>query len=206
MKPALSLVFVIAFVLSTFGQTGKGVQTESFPSQQIATAPATYFGPFRINGEKPKGLEGFDYFILGYKADADAARDNRDALLPDGQGIVPVRGQVSTIKGNLLDFETVRLVETGMVTLSYKRGLPLRLVHSLPVTISFSTVEMKGVKYAFKGEYLDEPAEEKGGYTYLQGVLSKYKKGKLVAEDKVGFVRIAYEELSDGQVAVEGDQ
>ena len=119
---------------------------------------------------------------------------------------MPVRGQVSTIKGNLLDFETVRLVETGMVTLYYKRGLPLRLVHSLPVTISFSTVEMKGVKYAFKGEYLDEPAEEKGGYTYLQGVLSKYKKGKLVAEDKVGFVRIAYEELSDEQFPAEGDQ
>jgi len=206
MRFVLSSVAIIAFALSVAGQTAKGVKSESFPSQEVAIKPATFFGPFKINGEKPKGFENFDHFILGYKTEADAARDNRDALLPDAQGVVAVRGQVSTVKGNLLDFESVRLVETGTVTRYSKRGLPTRLIHAQPVTISFSTVEVKGVRYAFKGEYLDEPAEEKGGYTYLNGVLSKFKKGKLVAEEKVGFVRVAYEGLSDGQFAAGGEQ
>lgn len=197
MKFVLSAVAVITFVLSAAGQTEKGVKSESFPGREVAIQPSTFFGPFKINGEKPKGLENFNYFILDYKSDADAARDNRDALLPDAQGLVAVRGQVSTVKGNVLDFESVRLVEKGTVTLYSKRDLPTRLIHAQPVTISFSTVEMKGVRYAFKGQYLDEPAEENGGYTYLNGVLSKFKKGKLVAEDKVGFVRVAYEELSN---------
>lgn len=206
MKLFWSLAVIFAFVLTAPGITATDVKSESFPSRQIAATPATFFGPFKINGKKPKGLENFDYFILGYKTEADAARDNRDALLPDGHGVVAVRGQVSTIKGNLLDFESVRLVETGMVTFYYKRGLPTRLLHTLPVTISFSTVEVKGVRYVFRGEYLDEPAEENGGYTYLNGVMSKFKKGKLVAEEKVGFVRVAYEELSDGQFDAEGEQ
>jgi hypothetical protein len=198
MKIFRSLAVIITFVLHAPGHTAADVKSESFPSQQVAATPATFFGPFKINGEKPKGLENFDYFILGYKTDTDAARDNRDALLPDEQGIVAVRGQVSTIKGNLLDFESVRVVETGTVTRYYKRGLPARLVHAQPVTISFSTVEMKGVRYVFRGEYLDEPAEEQGRYTYLNGVLSKFKKGKLVAEENVGFVRVSYEELTAG--------
>ncbi|MBC7929096.1 MAG: hypothetical protein H7Z38_00850 [Rubrivivax sp.] len=206
MKFVLSSVVVIALVLSASGQTAKDVKSESYPSQEVAIQPATFFGPFKINGKKPKGLENFDYFILGYKTDADAARDNREALLPDAQGLVAVRGQVSTVKGNLLNFESVRLIEKGMVTLYHKRGLPTRLVHSLPVTISFSTVEVKGVRYVFQGEYLDEPAEEKGGFTHLSGVMSKFKKGKLVAEEKVGFARVAYEGLSNGQFADEGEQ
>ncbi|HYH85400.1 MAG TPA: hypothetical protein VEX60_07950 [Pyrinomonadaceae bacterium] len=206
MKIVLSLIVVIAFVSSAAGQTAKDVKSESYPSQEVAITPATFFGPFKINGEKPKGFENFDYFILGYKTDADAERDNRDALLPDEQGLVAVRGQVSTVKGSLLDFESVLLVETGTVTLQHKRGLPTRLVHAQPVTISFSTVEMKGVKYVFRGEYLDEPAEEKGAYTHLNGVLSKFKKGKLVAEEKVGFVRVAYDALSDAQFAAEVEQ
>jgi hypothetical protein len=206
MKFVLSSVAIITFALSAAGQTAKDVKIESFPSQEVAVTPSTFFGPFKINGEKPKGLENFDYFILGYKTEADAARDNREALLPDAHGVVAVRGQVSTIKGNLLDFESVRLVETGVVMLHSKRGLPTRLLHAQPVTISFSTIEMKGVRYAFKGEYLDEPAEEKGSYTYLNGVLSKFKKGKLVAEEKVGFVRVAFEGLSDGQSDAEGER
>jgi hypothetical protein len=198
MKIFRSLAVIITFVLSAPGHTATDIKSESFPSQQVAATPATFFGPFKINGEKPKGLENFDYFILGYKTDTDAERDNRDALLPDEQGIVAVRGQVSTTKGNLLDFESVRVVETGTVTLYSKRGLPTRLVHAQPVTISFSTVELKGIRYVFRGEYLDEPAEAQGRYTYLNGMLSKFKKGKLVAEEKVGFVRVSYEELTAG--------
>ena len=115
--------------------------------------------------------------------------------MPDGQGVVAVRGQVETVKGNLLDFESVRLVEAGPVTEYLARGLPARVVRAQPVSLSFTTVEMKGVKYTFEGEYLDDPAEEDGGYTYLRGVLSKFKGGKLVAEAKAGFSRVAYEEL-----------
>ena len=198
MKLFRSLVVIITFFLYAPGHTATDIKGESFPSQQVAATPASYFGPFKINGEKPKGLESFDYFILGYKTDADAERDNREALLPDEQGVVAVRGQVSTVRGSLLNFESVRLIETGTVTLHYKRGLPTRLVHAQPVTISFSTVEMKGVKYVFRGEYLDEPVEEKGAYTYLNGVLSKFKKGKLVAEENVGFARVPFEEITAG--------
>jgi hypothetical protein len=206
MKIFRLLAVIITFALYAPGLTATEVKSQSSPSQQVADTPASFFGPFRINGEKPKGLESFDYFVLGYKTDADAERDNREALLPDGQGLVTVRGQVSTVKGNLLDFESVRLVETGTVTLHSGRGLPTRLVRAQPVTISFSTIEVKGVKYVFRGEYLDEPAEEKGAYTYLSGVLSKFKKGKLVAEGNVGFVRVSYEVLSDGQFAEEGER
>ena len=59
------------------------------------------------------------------------------------------------------------------------------------------TVEIEGVRYAFSGEYLDEPSEENGAFTSLSGMLRKFKNGKLVAEAKVGFERVAYEELSE---------
>ncbi|MDT5296363.1 MAG: hypothetical protein QOJ76_3243 [Acidobacteriota bacterium] len=198
MKHLLSLAFILLFGFSASAQVVKEEKIKSESSRQVAANPAAYFGPFKINGERPKDFENFNFFVLGYGDDDDAARDNRDALVPDKQGSVAVRGQLVTVKGNQLDFGSVRLVESGSVTTILKRGLPTRILHAQPVTLSFETVEKSGVKYAFKGEYLDEPAEEKGAYTYLQGVLSKFKGGKLVAEEKVGFSRVAYEEVMDG--------
>jgi hypothetical protein len=200
MKLIWSVTFVFAFARAGAAQEANGEKVLSDSSRQVADSPVTYFGPFRINGEKPEGFRNFDFFVLSYKEETDAERDDRDALVPDKQGVVAVRGQVETIKGNLLDFESVRLVEAGPVTVIRKRGLPERTVRERPVTLSFKTVEMKGFSYAFSGEYLDEPAEENSGYTYLRGVLSKFKNGKLVAEKKVAFARVAYEELTaEGQ-------
>jgi hypothetical protein len=193
------LFFILLIGLATAGQITKEVKVGSASSRQVADKPAAYLGPFRINGEKPKGFEHFDYFILGYKEQADADRDNREALLPDARGVVAVRGQLGTIKGNLLDFEAVRLVEFGPVSEFFKGTLLSRVIRAQPVALSFTTVERKGFKYAFKGEYLDDPVEENGGYTYLKGALSKFRNGKLVAEAKVGFARIAYQELLDGE-------
>src|SRR2546421_4325824 len=152
MKLSLSFVLVITLCLFATGQTQKRFgEVESFPGRQIADTPYIFFGPFKINGEKPKGLQNFDYFILGYKNQDDDARDNRAALLPNTQGVVAVRGQVSTLKGNLLDFESVQLVEAGEVNMYSKPGLPPRVVHEHPLAISFSTVEIVGVRYAFTG-------------------------------------------------------
>jgi hypothetical protein len=198
MKQLFPLAFILLFGLSASAQAVKEEKLKTDSSRQVADTPSTYFGPFRINGERPKDFENFDFFILGYGDETDAARDNRDALVPDKQGAVAVRGEVVTVKGNELDFGSVRLIETGSVTTILKQGLPKRVLRAQPVTLSFETIEKSGVKYAFKGEYLDEPAEEAGSYTYLRGVLSKFKGGKLVAETKIGFVRIAYEELPAG--------
>jgi hypothetical protein len=197
MKIIFSLALVAACVLAAAGRQAENHEAlRSESSRQVADKPADYFGPFRINGETPRGFENFNFFVLGYKEQADEDGDNRDALVPDEQGVVAVCGLVETVKGNLLDFESVRLVESGPVTEYLPRGLPARVVRSQPVTLSFTTVEMKGVRYAFKGEYLDDAAEEDGGYTYLRGVLSKFKGGKLVAEAKSGFARVAYDELN----------
>jgi hypothetical protein len=197
MKVIFALACVAACVLAAAGrqaETPERFVSES--SRQVADKPSDYFGPFRINGDAPQGFESFGFFVLGYKEQSDADGDNRDALVPDRQGVVAVRGQVETVRGNLLDFDSVRLVESGPVTEVVARGLPPRVVRAQPLTLSFTTVEMKGVKYAFRGEYLDEPAEDGGGYTYLRGVLSKFKDEKLVAEAKAGFSRVAYEELN----------
>ena len=197
MKIIFCLALVAACVLAAAGRQAENHEAlRSESSRQVADKPADYFGPFRINGETPRGFENFSFFVLGYREQADEDGDNRDALVPDGQGVVAVRGQVETVKGNLLDFQSVRLVESGPVTDFLPRGLPARVVRAQPVSLSFTTVEMKGVKYTFEGEYLDDPAEEDGGYTYLRGVLGKFKNGRLVAEAKAGFARVAYEEPS----------
>ncbi len=70
-----------------------------------------------------------------------------------------------------------------------------RVRRAQPVKLSFTTVEVKGVKYSFSGEYLDEPDEEAGGFTNLRGTLTKFKAGKPVAEAKANFRRLAYQEL-----------
>jgi hypothetical protein len=197
MKLFCTLALIIASAWAAAGQQAATVEKVSGDSsRQVADNPAAYFGPFRINGDKPEGFENFDFFILGYKKQSDADSDNRDALLPTRQGDISVRGQVETVKGNLLDFESVRLVESGPVTEFLSRNLPPRFVRAQPITLSFSTVEKNGFRYVFRGAYLDEPAEENRGYTCLRGVLSKFKGGKLLAEGQVAFSRFAYEELN----------
>ena len=134
--------------------------------------------------------------ILGYKEEKDADKDNRDALVPDKQGHVTVRGELVTAKGTPLAFEAVRLVETGPVTLFYRGPTLSRVARAQPVKLSFTTAEVKGTKYAFSGEYLDEPDEEAGGFTHLRGTFTKYKDGKPVAEAKANLRRLAYQELT----------
>jgi hypothetical protein len=195
MRFLCSLALLLALSSSASAQILKEQAVESDSSRQVAEQPAAFFGPFRINGEKPAEFKNFDYFVLSYREQKDADKDDRDALVPDKQGVVQVRGQVATIKGALLDFETVKLVESGPVTQFFKGASLLRVKRAQPVALAFTTLEKKGVRYAFKGEYLDEPAEEGSGYTYLRGVLSKYRDGKLVAEEKLSFIRIRFEDL-----------
>ena len=194
-KRLLCLTLALASCLSAPAQAVKEQRIKSESSRQVADAPLDFFGPFKINGEPPEGFENFDFFALGYKTDEDAERDNRDALVPDKQGAVAVRGQLVTVRGSRLDFEAVRLVESGPVTTIVRQGLPARVVRAEPVAISFTTVEVRGVRYAFVGRYLGEPAEEAGSFTYLQGVLSKFKGGRLAAEAEVGFARAGYEDV-----------
>lgn len=198
MKLLPCLTLVLAFGITPSAQEIKEQKIRSDSSRQVADSPAAFFGPFRINGERPEGFENFDFFVLGYKSDEDAARGDRDALVPDGRGSVAVRGLVVTAKGNRLEFESVSLVEAGPVTTVLKLGLPALVVRAQPVTVSFATVEVRGVRYSFTGRYLDEPAEECGSFTYLKGVLGKTKGGRVVAETEVGFVRVAYEQITDG--------
>lgn len=195
MKILRTLALVLLVTSAASGQVYKEEAVKEEASRQVADLPSTYFGPFRLNGEKPRGFEGFDFFILGYKEEKDADKDNRDALLPDKQGNVTVRGELVTTKGTPLAFETVRLSEAGPVTLFYRGPTLSRIRRAQPIKLSFTTVEVKGVKYSFSGEYLDEPDEEAGGFTHLRGTLTKYKDGKPVAETKANFRRLAYQEL-----------
>ena len=190
------LILLSSGALVAAGQVPKENNTGA--GSQVAEAPAVYFGPFKINCDGPKAFEKFDYFILGYKEDDDARRDNRDALAPDVRGSVLVRGLLATTRGTQLDFETVKLVEPLPETTVPADTSPTKdLVAAAfrPVTLSFSTVETEGVRYAFKGQYVADPVEECGAYTHLRGVLSVYRGGKLVAEEKVSLYRFAFEEL-----------
>ena len=195
MKILLSLALLVAFAPLAAAQVYLEESVKEQTSRQVADVPANYFGPFRLNGEKPRGFEGFDFFILGYKEEKDADKDNRDALVPDKQGNVTVRGELVTSKGAPLSFETVRLTETGPVTLFYRGPTLSRVKRAQPIRLSFTTAEVKGIKYSFSGEYLDEPDEEAGGFTHLRGTFTKYKAGKPVAEAKANFRRLAYQEL-----------
>ncbi len=199
MKILRSLALVLAFASVAAGQVYKEEAVKEGSSRQVADMPASYFGPFRVNGDKPRGFEGFDFFILGYKEEKDADKDDRDALVPDKQGNVTVRGELITAKGTPLAFEAVKLTETGPVTFYYKGPTLSRIARAQPLRLSFTTVEVRGVKYAFSGEYLDEPDEEAGGFTYLRGTFTKYRNGKTVAEAKANFRRLAYQELTQGR-------
>lgn len=196
MRAFQTLALILAFASVAAGQIYKEEAVKEASSRQVADTPANFFGPFRVNGEKPRGFEGFDFFILGYKEEKDADKDNRDALVPDKQGNVTVRGELVTAKGTPLAFETVRLVETGPVTVYYKGPTLSRITRAQPVRLSFTTVEVKGVKYGFSGEFLDEPDEEAGGFTHLRGTFTKYKNGKPVAEAKTNLRRLPYQELT----------
>lgn len=195
MKALQSLALLLVFASAAAGQVYKEEAVKEASSRQVADLPASYFGPFRINGDKPPGFEGLDFFILGYGEEKDADKDNRDALAPDKQGHVSVRGELVTTKGTPLAFAAVKLTETGPVTLYYRGPTLSRISRAQPIKLSFTTVEVRGVKYAFSGEYLDEPDEESGGFTHLRGTLTKYKAGKPVAEAKANFRRLAYQEL-----------
>jgi hypothetical protein len=195
MKVLHTLALLLLLAPAAAGQVYKEEAVKEASSRQVADLPANYFGPFRINGDKPPGFEGFDFFILGYKEEKDADKDNRDALVPDKQGNVTVRGELVTAKGTPLAFETVRLSETGPVTVYYRGQTLSRVRRAQPIRLSFTTVEVRGVRYAFSGEYLDEPDEESGGFTHLRGTFTKYKGGKPVAEAKANFRRLAYQEL-----------
>ena len=196
MKLLQSLALVLAFASAAAGQIYREEAVKEESSRQVADLPSSFFGPFRLNGEKPRGFEGFDFFILGYREEKDADKDNRDALVPDKQGNVTVRGELVTSMGTPLAFETVKLTETGPVTRFYRGPTLTRTTRAQPIKLSFTTVEVKGIKYSFSGEYLDEPDEEGGGFTHLRGALTKYKAGKPVAEAKANFRRLAYQELT----------
>jgi hypothetical protein len=192
---SLVLVLLFATVASAQVYIERAVPAES--SRQIADSPATFFGPFRINGEKPRGFEGFDFFILGYKEDAKAEKDDRSALVPDANGIVPVRGELVTTRGTPLTFASVKLTETGPITVYYVGPSISRVERAKKITLTFSTNEVKGVRYEFNGEYLDTPEEESEGFTDLRGIFKKFKYGKLVAEAKTAFKRLPYDALTE---------
>src|SRR3712207_5284826 len=116
MKFLLTLALLLLLAPAAAAQIYNEESVKEEASRQVADLPASYFGPFRLNGEKPRGFEGVDFFILGYREKEDAEKDNRDALVPDKQGNVAVRGELVTAKGTPLAFETVRLTETGPVT------------------------------------------------------------------------------------------
>ncbi|MCA1633797.1 MAG: hypothetical protein LC802_08780 [Acidobacteria bacterium] len=190
------LVLLSSCALVAAGQVPK--ENNSGAGPLVAITPATYFGPFKINGDRPKDFEKFDYFILGYKEEDDARKDNRDALAPDVQGSVSVRGLLVTTRGAQLDFETVKLIEPVADTEAPADNSPANgAAAARPITLSFTTVESEGVSYAFRGQYLSDPVEECGAYTHLRGVLSMYRGGQLVAEEKVSLNRFAFEELLD---------
>ena len=114
------------------------------------------------------------------------------------RGSVLVRGLLVTTRGAQLDFETVKLVEplpeaTVLADTPPAEGSLAAAFR--PVTLSFSTVETEGVRYAFRGQYVADPVEECGAYTHLRGVLSVYRRSKLVAAEKVSLYRFAFEEL-----------
>ncbi len=196
MKLIVSFALALAFASVAAGQMVNEGTATADSTHQVADRPSSYFGPFRINGQKPAGFEGFDFFVLSYKENTDAEKDFRNALLPDKDGNVAVRGETVTAKGTPLTFETVQLVEAGTLKLFYRGHVIYKTVRSQPIKLTFTTVEVKSIKYAFSGEYLAEPVEEEGGHTELSGVLSKFKDGKLVGEAKVGFRRMSYQELT----------
>ena len=197
---AVKIACLIALAASSVsigaGQIQKEQSVVAESSHQVADQPSQFFGPFRINGEKPEGFEGFDFFVLSYKDETDAARDNREALVPDKEGNVPVRGELVTAKGTPLPFATVRISETGKVTVHFRGQEATRVVRTRPIKLDFTTVEVKGVRYDFSGEYLESAEEENGGFTFVRGILKKYKQGKLVAEAKTSFRQSPYEELT----------
>ena len=129
----------------------------------------TYLNYYEINGRKPKGFEDFRNFQLFEPRGQDSENLKRDS-----NGNLIVTGRVSRSGRSPLLFDTALLI---MGKNNVIQGL------------SFSTKKRKGVQYIFNGKFLEQPVQEVrgGSYTELRGVLTKYERGRKVAEFELPF-------------------
>lgn len=196
MKVLIAAVFLLSLAVesSAQGWWDKVISEKADSTRDVSERPERYFGPFRINGERPEGFKDVEYLQLTYKDAEDEKRDNREALVPDAQGNVAVTGWLVNGAGVKFELASVRLVESGPATYLFQTGKLLRISRERPITLEFTTAEVEGIKYSFRGEFLDEPEEGGGGFAYLKGTLAKLPAGKTPVESRVSFDRYKWEQ------------
>ena len=133
---------------------------------QMSYEPGVYLSPYRTKKAPPPELGEFASFTL-----KELPEQEGKELVIDSAGNVPISGRLYTTDGLVYNFTTAKLIKG-------KKGYE---------QLTFTTEKLGGVRYTFKGEYLEDSEEEQGQYITLKGVLTKYRDGQKVASSSLGF-------------------
>jgi hypothetical protein len=169
-KIILTLVVTLVWtVLAISGSTGVvkttlGVQAVeySFPA----------LGPYRIRGQRPRGLRKFREFKWSFKPGEDRQTAN---ITPNGELVV--NGSVYAEDGTEYRFQSGSLSSTDR---RFNR-------------IVFRTESIKGIGYTFDGTFSPKPVFEDGLYVSLAGTLVKFGDGMTISRADLKFLEWSYQ-------------
>lgn len=130
---------------------------------QRSRQASIYFAPYHINGPTPSIFEEFSYFEV-FENPTDKSGTGK---------FVRVRGAVHTRNGTKYRFSIARL-ERDEVGIS---------------KLTFKAINAEGTEYRFEGIFLDRPEllRSTGNYTDLRGTLTREKKGRIIAQQRLDF-------------------
>src|SRR4051794_10783627 len=128
--------------------------------------PGVYLKIYRLSLPPPKEFTDFDNFELKRLP----SQEHTEIKL-DRQGNAPIGGSLETTDKIIYRFKSALLIFGKD---NYEQ-------------LEFTTVKVKGISYRFEGRILENEEEERGQFTKIRGVLTKYKDGKIIGTAKLGF-------------------
>lgn len=185
------VVGMVAFGLCLAPSIGGRLELKS----QFMSYEVPRYGPYRIHGKIPSGFEGFYEFEL-----SPPSQNTRESVKSDGKlaiaGALFLRPsefgrRVRTESRGELNVDGA-FSEVNVVRLGFKSATLIQQPAS-STELEFETESIQGVRYVFKGIFIDSFLLPGGPYISLRGTLTKFKQGRRVSESELSFVRSTYE-------------
>jgi hypothetical protein len=165
-KSLLTLAILMVLFIAPFS---KAQSNEA--EHRVVDWAGGYFAPFIVVGNLPTGFENFSTFIVEYLPNQE---QNERLLMPDKHGFIPTTGRLITKNGVSYKFKNSKLIE-----------------RMRSIELNFDTEAVEGISYSFMGKYFYNAREVRAkdkiiGYVELEGLLTKLKDGRKVAQAKIG--------------------
>lgn len=134
-------------------------------STQLSSEPGVHLTRYRIAGQSPFSLREFDYFVL------KRLPTNPDGeITTDADGNVSLVGELHTKNNMIFRLKSGRLI---MGKRGYER-------------LTFTTTTVRGLSYAFSGEYLEVHEQKDDQFVSLKGTMSRFSPHRKIASANVG--------------------